>query len=123
MRFTKSLTLTLAVALAAPVAFGQLGIGPIRHSVPSANQRVDRPDTVIARGFRLKQLAAGVDPLENPSAKITQFGLLAAPGPNQTRTSIFRRAIPADQPPATTTEITSSSRAMKIPATSPTSPA
>ena len=77
MHFTKSLTLTLAVALAAPVAFGQLGIGPIRHSVPSANQQVDTPNTVIAQGFRLKQLAAGVDPLENPSAKITQFGLLA----------------------------------------------
>jgi hypothetical protein len=32
---------------------------------------------VIARGFRLRTLAAGADPLENPSAKITNYGLLA----------------------------------------------
>jgi hypothetical protein len=38
---------------------------------------VGTPATVIARGFRLKTLALGVDPLENPSAKITQYGLLA----------------------------------------------
>lgn len=73
----KSLTLTLSIALAVPVAVGQIGIGPIRNSVPSANQRVDSPATLISRGFKLRTLAVGAGPLENPSAKITQFGLLA----------------------------------------------
>jgi hypothetical protein len=63
--------------MAVPVAVGQIGIGPIHHSVPSANQRVDTPATLISRGFKLKTRAVGADPLENPSAKITQFGLLA----------------------------------------------
>jgi hypothetical protein len=77
MRPAKLFTLALAVALAAPVAFGQLGIGPIQHSLTSANPRAGTPATLIAQGFRLKKLAAGADPLENPSAKITHFGLLA----------------------------------------------
>jgi hypothetical protein len=77
MRLSQSLTLTLAVALAAPVAFGQLGIGPIKKSVPAANERVGTPDTVISKGFKLKQRAIGTDPLENPTARITQFGFLA----------------------------------------------
>ncbi len=72
-----SLTLTLSLALVVPAAFGQIGIGPINHSVPAANQRVDTPATLISRGFKLKTRAVGSDPLENPSAKITQFGLLA----------------------------------------------
>ena len=72
-----SLTLTLSLALAVPMVAGQIGIGPINHSVPSANQRVDTPATLISRGFKLKTRAVGTDPLENPSAKITQLGLLA----------------------------------------------
>ena len=70
-------TLTLSLALAVPAAFGQIGIGPINHSVASANPRVDTPNTVISAGFKLKTVAMGTDPLENPSAKITHFGLLA----------------------------------------------
>jgi hypothetical protein len=77
MRSVRSLSLGLLFAIGVPLSFGQVGIGPIRHSVPSANQRVDTPATVIAHGFTLKTLASGVDPLENPSAKITQYGLLA----------------------------------------------
>ncbi|HVO63153.1 MAG TPA: alkaline phosphatase PhoX [Terriglobales bacterium] len=73
----KSITLALSLALAVPAAFGQIGIGPIHNSVPSANPRVDTPDTVISAGFQLKTLAVGTDVLENPSPKITQFGLLA----------------------------------------------
>ena len=73
----KPLTLTLSLALAVPAAFAQIGIGPISNSVPSANQRVDTPATVIAAGFQLKTVAVGTDPLENPSPKITHFGLLA----------------------------------------------
>ncbi len=70
-------TLTLSLALAVPAAFGQIGIGPINHSVASANPRVDTPNTVISAGFKMKTVAMGTDPLENPSAKITHFGLLA----------------------------------------------
>jgi Bacterial protein of unknown function (DUF839) len=73
----KPLTLTLSLILAVPAAFAQIGIGPINHSVPSANQRVDTPATVIAKGFQLRTIAVGTDPLENPSPKITHFGLLA----------------------------------------------
>jgi hypothetical protein len=77
MRSVRSLTLGLVFAVGVPITFAQVGIGPIRSSVPSANPRVDTPATVIARGFRLKTLAVGTDPLENPSAKITNYGLLA----------------------------------------------
>jgi Bacterial protein of unknown function (DUF839) len=77
MRSVRSLSLGLLFAIGVPLSFAQVGIGPIRHSVHSANQRVDTPATVIASGFKLKTLASGVDPLENPSAKIRQYGLLA----------------------------------------------
>jgi len=77
MRSVRSVSLGLLLALGVPLSFAQGGIGPFRHSVPSANPRAGTPDTVVARGFKLKQLAAGVDPLENPTAKITQYGLLA----------------------------------------------
>jgi hypothetical protein len=72
----RTLNLTLLLALAAPVAIGQIGIGAISHSVPHANQRVGTPPTAIAKGFKFTTLARGTDPLENPSAKISQFGLL-----------------------------------------------
>src|SRR5262249_39904282 len=77
MLMHRRLGVSLGLVFAATLAFGQSGIGPIKHSVPSANERVDTPDTVIARGFKLVTVALGADPLENPSPKITQFGLLA----------------------------------------------
>jgi hypothetical protein len=77
MRSVRSVALGLVFAIGVPFTSAQIGIGPIRSSVPSANPRVDTPATVIARGFRLKTLAVGTDPLENPSAKITNYGLLA----------------------------------------------
>jgi hypothetical protein len=85
----KLLTFALSLALAVPVAFGQIGIGPIHNSVPSANQRVDTPDTVISAGFRLKTIAVGNDPLENPSPKITQFGLLADGSPTEPDQNLY----------------------------------
>ena len=77
MRTVRSLTAGLVLAISVPFGFAQAGIGPIRHSVPSANQRVGTPATRIAAGFSLKTLAVGTDPLENPSARIVQFGLLS----------------------------------------------
>jgi hypothetical protein len=77
MRPVRSLTIGLVFAIGMPCAFTQVGIGPIRNSVPSANARVGIPATVIARGFKFRTLAVGVDSLENPSAKITHYGLLA----------------------------------------------
>jgi hypothetical protein len=77
MRSVRSLTLGLVFAIGVPFAAAQIGIGPIRNSVPSANPRVGTPATVLARGFKFRTLAVGVDPLENPSAKITHYGLLA----------------------------------------------
>lgn len=77
MRSVRSLSLGLWFAIGVPFASAQIGIGPIRNSVPSANPHAGTPATVISRGFRLKALAVGVDPLENPSAKIVQYGLLA----------------------------------------------
>jgi hypothetical protein len=72
-----SLKLALSLAFAVPAAFGQVGIGPIHNSVASANQRVGTPNTLISTGFQLKTIAVGTDALENPSTKISHFGLLA----------------------------------------------
>ena len=77
MRSVRSVALGLVFAIGVPFTSAQIGMGTIRSSVPSANPRVDTPATVIARGFRLKTLAVGTDPLENPSPKITNYGLLA----------------------------------------------
>lgn len=77
MRLVRSLTLSLVVSLGTSFSSAQVGLGPVHGSVPNANPRVDTPATVISRGFHLRTLATGVDPLENPSAKIVQYGLLA----------------------------------------------
>jgi hypothetical protein len=70
------LRLGLFFALAAPLAFGQLGIGPITTGVKFAKQRVGHPNSKVASGFTLQQLVTGSDPLENPSGPITKFGIL-----------------------------------------------
>lgn len=72
-----SLRLGLFVALAAPLAIGQLGIGPITTGVKFAKKRVGHPGTTIASGFKLKQIVTGTNPIENPSGPITTFGTLA----------------------------------------------
>jgi hypothetical protein len=71
-----SLRLGLLVALAAPFAVGQLGIGPITTGVKFAKHKVGHPGTTIAPGFKLQQVVTGADALENPSGPITKFGIL-----------------------------------------------
>ena len=71
-----SLKLGLVVALAAPMAFGQLGIGPITTGVKFAKKHVGHPATSIASGFKLQQVVTGTNPIENPSGPITKFGIL-----------------------------------------------
>jgi hypothetical protein len=72
-----SLRLGLFVALAAPFAIGQLGIGPITTGVKFAKRRVGHPTSAIAQGFKLQQVVTGTNPIENPSGVITTFGTLA----------------------------------------------
>jgi hypothetical protein len=71
-----SLKLGLFVALAAPFAVGQLGIGPITTNVKFAKKRVGHPGTTIAQGFALQQVVTGTNLIENPSGVITTFGTL-----------------------------------------------
>ncbi len=49
---------------------------PLRSGVHDANAAVGTPDNVLPKGFSLQKIAEGNDPLENPSGKITLFGLL-----------------------------------------------
>jgi len=72
-----SLKLGLVVALAAPMAFGQLGIGTITTGVKFAKKHVGHPATSIASGFKLQQVVTGTNLIENPSGPITKFGILA----------------------------------------------
>jgi len=72
-----SLRLGLFVALAAPFAIGQLGIGPITTNVKFAKKRIGHPASSIAQGFQLQQIVTGTNPIENPSGVITNFGILA----------------------------------------------
>jgi len=71
-----SLRLGLFIALAAPFAIGQLGIGPITTGVKFAKKRIGHPPSTIAEGFGLQKVVTGSDALENPSGPITQFGVL-----------------------------------------------
>jgi len=71
-----SLKLGAVIALSVPFAAGQLGIGPITTGVKNAKKRVGHPSTTITRGFSLKKVATGSDPIENPSGPITKFGVL-----------------------------------------------
>jgi hypothetical protein len=71
-----SLRLGLFVALAAPLAIGQLGIGPITTGVKFAKKRVAHPGTTIASGFAIQKIVTGTDVLENPSGPIANFGVL-----------------------------------------------
>jgi Bacterial protein of unknown function (DUF839) len=73
---TLSFKLAAMVALSAPLAFGQLGIGPITTEVKFAKKHVGHPASTIASGFSAQKLVAGSDPIENPSGAITKFGVL-----------------------------------------------
>jgi hypothetical protein len=70
-----SMKLGLLVALAAPLAVGQLGIGPITTEVKFAKKRVGHPATSIASGFALQKIVTGTDVLENPSGPLANFGI------------------------------------------------
>lgn len=61
-------------ALIVPSAVAQKGIGV---GLSSANPRSGVQPTRIAPGYQISPIAEGSEPLENPSAKITKFGLLA----------------------------------------------
>ena len=71
-----SLRLGLVLGLAAPLAFGQFGIGPITTGVAHAHKKVGHPASTVASGFKLQQIVTGTSPLENPSGPITKFGVL-----------------------------------------------
>ena len=69
-----------AIALMALVtgsARADNGIGKIEDGVPSANVHSGTPATLIDPDFELKPLATRIDPLENPSGLITNFGMLS----------------------------------------------
>jgi hypothetical protein len=76
MHLSRILACSAWIAIAISLSAADEGIGKIKNSVPSANQRTGHPATVISRGFALKPIARGTDPLENPSGVITNFGLL-----------------------------------------------
>jgi uncharacterized protein DUF839 len=49
----------------------------LRGGVHDANPAVGVTDNILPAGFSLQKIAEGVDPIENPSGKITLFGLLS----------------------------------------------
>lgn len=49
----------------------------VRSGVHDANPAVGVTNNVLPTGFSLQKIAEGNDPLENPSGKITLFGLLS----------------------------------------------
>jgi hypothetical protein len=49
----------------------------LRGGVPNANPAVGTPSNGLPNGFSLQQIAEGIDPIENPSGKITFFGFLS----------------------------------------------
>jgi Bacterial protein of unknown function (DUF839) len=49
----------------------------LRSGVHDANPAVGSPDNKLPQGFTLQKIAEGIDPLENPSGKITLFGFLS----------------------------------------------
>src|SRR5215467_15074752 len=49
----------------------------LKGGVASPNAAVNSPDDILPQGFTLDLIAAGIDPLENPSGVITKFGFLS----------------------------------------------
>jgi len=76
MRLPLILGTVALTALAAGLAWAGDGVGDIKDGVPSANMRVGAPATVVDPAFQLKVIATGIEPLENPSGLITNFGML-----------------------------------------------
>jgi hypothetical protein len=67
----------LAVAPAWAPAWADDGVGRIEDGVANANAKVGAPSTLVDPDFKLNVIAAGIDPLENPSGVITNFGALS----------------------------------------------
>jgi hypothetical protein len=67
------------LALAATASAGNIRVLDTRvdPGVPSANQKVGTPDTIVPPRFSLSLIAEGLDLLENPSGTITRFGFLS----------------------------------------------
>ena len=65
------------VALVGASAWGGDGVGRIEDGVAAANLKVGTPDTVVDPDFKLNVIAEGIEPLENPSGVITNFGKLS----------------------------------------------
>jgi len=68
------LIFVFAIAFFAVAAMAEDG-GKIT-GVPFANSKSGHPDNILSPGFKLVLVAQGIDPLENPSGLITNFGLL-----------------------------------------------
>jgi Bacterial protein of unknown function (DUF839) len=49
----------------------------LKGGVASPNAAVNSPDNILPKAFTLDLIAAGIDPLENPSGVITKFGFLS----------------------------------------------
>jgi Bacterial protein of unknown function (DUF839) len=49
----------------------------LRSGVHDANPAVGSPDNKLPQGFTLQKITEGIDPIENPSGKITLFGFLS----------------------------------------------
>jgi hypothetical protein len=76
MRLSRTFGFVAFAALLSSPASAIDGVGVVEDGVPSANQRNAVAATLIDPDFRTKLLAAGTDPLENPSGVITNYGML-----------------------------------------------
>jgi hypothetical protein len=77
MRLSRTFGFVAFAALLSSPAWAVDGVGVVEDGVPSANQRNAVATTLIDPDFRTKLLAAGADPLENPSGIITNYGMLS----------------------------------------------
>jgi hypothetical protein len=68
-----------SAALVATASAGELRVldTKLNGGIPSANQKVGTPDTLVPPGFSLSLVAEGIDLLENPSGVITRYGFLS----------------------------------------------
>jgi hypothetical protein len=72
-----AIALTALVAGSVHADDDDIGVGRIEDGVPSANLKVGTPSTVVDPDFTLNVIATGIEPLENPSGLITNFGMLS----------------------------------------------
>ena len=77
MRFPITFGAVAIAVLATGPAWSDDGIGRIEDGVANANVKVGAPPTLIDPDFKLNEIAARIDPLENPSGAITNFGQLS----------------------------------------------